>query len=199
MESSDMPQHLCFTVDGESVAVLTTGNLSGQGQPTTYAVSWISSEANNVHVGNFDTGIPSQPTSNTERQQNFLCDLTHARRGIAAARAAADDILNQWSHSFRHVRDNFEEIKIYLRTNFYDRGSITVTQQDGQTSLVRLQIGCGPVRPIGANPHIPLNIDFQTAASRQELSPLGKALKLFTPKDCRLLELVEAELAKIGK
>jgi hypothetical protein len=191
-----MPQHLCFTVDARSVALLSTGNLSRQGLPTTYKITWTSAEANNEFIGRFDTGLPCQPASSAEAHEDLLCDFTHARRGIAAAQAAANAILDRWLESFRASGCDFKMIRIYLRTNCYDRGCVMVSEEDERALQVKLRIGTGPVRPIGANPRQPWSVCYRQSVSSDGLSPLGKALKLLSSENCRLSELLEAELIK---
>jgi hypothetical protein len=188
-----MPQHLCFTVNGEFQAILTTGNLSGRGFATGYSVQWCFVDNTGTHVGDFDTGIISQPTNQAERRADFLCDFTHARRAIAAARVSAVSILETFPAEFKHDGNAFEQVCIYLRTNSFDRGSITISHETEQTYRICTQIGTGPNRPAGALPSTTSTYEY-TESTPERLSPIGIALKLLASNENRLLQFIEQQI-----
>jgi hypothetical protein len=146
-----MPQCLTIQIGGVCIAGMMTGNLGG----TKYRISWYSNIGNQEpFVDNVDTGVECQPPRNDpEWGKDLRNDFIHARRAIAAASLTTKQFLDNLIDEKHTYEDDFGVVQIFLRTNCFDRGRITISphHEDLKATLM-MEIGTGPIRPPDAIP-----------------------------------------------
>ena len=143
-----MPQYLYFEIRDKRVATMQTSHLSG----TCYDIKWCRPAGPKLSLPGIDTGVQCQPEDPIKRKRDFQNDFSHARRAIAAASLTAKQFLDKLAGIETHRASDFEVVRIRLRTNSFDRGTITIRPQKGGTAKLHMEIGTGPERPPGAQP-----------------------------------------------
>jgi len=191
-KESKMPQYLHFVIDGTCVANIATGNKSG----TLYDVKLTSTLTDEIEFINVDTSVQSQPPPGAERERDFRNDFNHARRAIAAVTTKAEAVIGKLQGKLGNEDDDFHEISIYLRTNFYDRGSIMINPEGSRIFRVMVHIGTGPVRPPEARPSEVFDYESRVKINETHGSPLIVALKIMASEGAHLLDILSKEAMK---
>jgi hypothetical protein len=143
-----MPQYLEIEIGGDSVAKMKTSHRNG----THYDIYWCINSGFQRKYSNINTGVECQPKDQTKRKIDFQNDFTHMQRAIAAASKTAKQFLNEIEKVENPPPSDLEKVKIYHRTNLYDRGIITINPQESGKANLRIEVGSGPNRPKNAQP-----------------------------------------------
>jgi hypothetical protein len=165
-----MPQYLEIEIGGQCVARMETSHRTG----TRYDICWCSNFGFQRSFLSLDTGVPCQPEEQDASKVDFQNDFIHARRAIAAASSTAKQFLNDLPEVENDGAGGLERIEVYLRTNCFDRGRVTIEPQEGKTANLRIEIGTGPIRTQNAQPSqvaefSRLVVDLAETASSLEL------------------------------
>lgn len=156
-----MPQYLEIRVGGDSAAVMRTSHRQG----TRYDVSWCTGSGFHREFCNIDTGVECQPKKQPQRRRDFQNDFAHMRRAIAAASKTGKRFLDELEKVDRIAPSELERVEMRLRTNCYDRGTITIDPTEPGKADMRIEVRAGPARPENPQPtqvknHIREDIDI---------------------------------------
>lgn len=178
-----MPQHLEIVLHGQTIGCVTTGNRSG----TVYSV-FLTVAGHRLEAGNIDTGVQCQPQEPEARKKDFRNDFTHARRGIAGATRAAENLRKQLTE-LSLARAAPLPLTIRLYTKVWDRGVIKVWDRgvikvlpigkDSTRVQVQLLVGTGPHRRDSAIPSKPYPFETVETDVRCDVSHVERALEVF--------------------
>jgi len=143
-----MPQYLEIEIGGVPAAKMKTSHRDG----THYDVYWCTNSGFQRKYPNINTGVECQPEDQIRRKVDLQNDFTHMRRAIAAASKTAKQFLNELEKVENPTPNKLEKVKIYQRTNRYDRGIITIDPQESGKANLQIEVGTGPNRPENARP-----------------------------------------------
>lgn len=188
-----MPQQLKIEVDGDTVGCLASFS-TGE---TRYSVRLSGPEIEEeVWAHGLETGVRRRPEEPDARGEDFLNDFVHARRAIAAARAASGRFLEHLEESRPPGPIANVPLTIRLLTNGFDRGRIRIEPFElGHSVAVKLVIGTGPCRVPKALPDKASEIDRRDCSLGRYTTHTARALKVLRSVG-RDLEALLAEHAE---
>ena len=173
-----MPQHLEIEIEGEVIASMCTSHRDG----THYDIKWTGPDGVVLSKSNFDTGVQCQPHGLNEREEDFKNDFKHLERVISAASKTALDFQAALeSYAPAEARNASSAVLIRLRTNQFDRGTISIKWEPNSCVSIELLVGVGLNRVVHSIPEKPLQFKSDVCGV-SSTSVLEQALEAISRK-----------------